>query len=149
MANGDEERTIDNAEDAQWADAQRRGVEAYLSLQQCNHAGVSLEPRWYLPPYIAVWAVRSKSNPGAVGWWAISGDVPTDYMTATREIRSEADVLAAFGARWLDAAEAMSRGQHVGIGTPDQTAQLAPLLRSRAEILLDLAEQLRDEPTET
>src|SRR6187397_2702283 len=98
MSDSDEPPTITDAEDAAWAAEQRETVESYLRAQGCDHAGVSLEPRWYLSPYLAVWAVRSKANPDVVGWWAISGDVPTDYMTATRELRSTADVLAAFGA---------------------------------------------------
>src|SRR5437016_5438828 len=112
MADSDEELTITDSEDARWAADQREMVEVYLRQQGCDHAGVSLEPRWYLSPYLAVWAARSNANPGAVGWWAISGDVPTDYMTATRELRSTADVLAAFGAQWSQAAEAMSRGEY-------------------------------------
>lgn len=148
MADGDEIPTITDSEDAAWAADQHKLVEAYLEAQGCHHAGVSLEPRWYLSPHLAVWAVRSKANPGAVGWWAISGDVPTDYMTATRELRSTADVLAAFGAQWSRAAEAMSRGEYAGIGKPENIAELAPLLRTRAEILQELSEQVRAEEAE-
>jgi hypothetical protein len=71
MADGDEE-------DAAWADEQRGVVEAYLRGQGCDHAGVALEPRWFVRPHLALWAVRSRANPDLVGWWAISGDVPTD-----------------------------------------------------------------------
>jgi hypothetical protein len=148
MADSDETVTITDSEDAAWAADQRKTVEAYLWTQGCDHAGVSLEPRWYLSPYLAVWAVRSKVNPDMVGWWAISGDVPTDYMTATRELRSTADVLAAFGAQWSRAAEAMSRGEYVGIGKPENTTELAQLLRTRATMLQELSEQLRSEEDE-
>src|SRR5689334_15897733 len=108
MADGDEIPTITDSEDAAWAAGQRKVVESYLRTQGCEHAGVSLEPRWYLSPYLAVWAVRSKARPDVVGWWAISGDVPTDYLTASHELRCTADVLAAFGAQWSRAAEAMA-----------------------------------------
>ena len=145
MADGDEVPTITDSEDAAWAAEQRKLVEAYLQAQHCDHAGVSLEPRWYLSPYLAVWAVRSKANPDLVGWWAISGDVPTDYMTATGGFRSAADVLAAFGASWARAAEAMSRGEYAGFGKPHQTAELAPLLRTRATTLQELSERVRAE----
>jgi hypothetical protein len=148
MADGDEIPTITDSEDAAWAADQRKMVEHYLQAQRCEHVGVSLEPRWYLSPYLAVWAVRSKANPDAVGWWAISGDVPTDYMTATRELRSNADVLAAFGAHWSKAAEAMSRGEYAGIGKRENIAELAPLLRTRAEMLQELSEQVRAEESE-
>jgi hypothetical protein len=148
MADSDETATIPDSEDAAWAAEQRRIVEAYLQKQGCEHGGVSLQPRWYLSPHLAVWAVRSKSNPGAVGWWAISGDVPTDYMTASRELRSNADVLAAFGAQWARAAEAMLRGEYTGIGTPENVRELAPLLRTRAEILKEMSEDVRAEEGE-
>jgi hypothetical protein len=148
MADGDEVPTITDREDAAWAADQRKVVESYLEAQGCEHAGVSLEPRWYLSPYLAVWAVRSKANPDAVGWWAISGDAPTDYMTATRELRNTADVLAAFGAQWSRAAEAMSRGEYAGIGERENIAELAPLLRMRAEMLQELSEQVRAEESE-
>lgn len=145
MADGDEVPTITDQEDAAWAADQRKVVEHYLQAERCEHAGVSLEPRWYLSPCLAVWAVRSKVNPDAVGWWAISGDVPTDYMTATRELKCTADVLAAFGAQWSKAAEAMSRGEYAGIGKRENIAALAPLLRTRAEMLQELSEQVRAE----
>ncbi len=143
MADGDEIPTITDSDDAAWAAEQRKVVEAYLRTQGCDHAGVSLEPRWYLSPYLAVWAVRSKAHPDLIGWWAVSGDVPTDYMTASRELRCTADVLAAFGAQWSRAAEAMSRGEHAGIGKPENIAELAPLLRTRAIVLQELSEQVR------
>lgn len=148
MAESDEEATIADPEEAAWAVAERQIVESYLLAQGCDHAGVSLEPRWFLSPYLAIWAVRSKANPEIVGWWAVSGDVPTDYMTAARHIRSDADVIAAFSERWAISAEKMSRGEYAGIGRPENVAELAPLLKARAELLRDIAEQIRDEETE-
>jgi Domain of unknown function (DUF4826) len=79
----DDTPTVDDAEEAAWAAEQRNVVIEYLQRQGVDHLGVSAEPRWRLSRYVAVWAVRSKTNPNAVGWWAISGDLPTDYMTAT------------------------------------------------------------------
>jgi hypothetical protein len=145
MADSDEDFTITDQEEAAWVAAQRKNVEAYLQDQGCDHAGVSLEPRWFLYPYLAVWAVRSKANPDLVGWWAISGDVPTDYLSAARELRSTADVVKAFGQQWLESAEAMSRGEYTGIGKPENVIELAPLLRTRASLLLELAEQIKTE----
>jgi hypothetical protein len=149
MADSDDSATIADSEDAAWASDQRKLVEAYLTSQGCQHAGVSLEPRWYLSPYLAVWAVRSKANPDRVGWWAISGDVPTDYMSASPQLRSTADVLAAFGAQWSQSAEIMSRGEYTGIGKPENVIELAPLLRTRAEMLQELADQVRVDESES
>lgn len=149
MADSDEIPMIADCDDARWAAAQRRLVEGYLQSQGCDHAGVSIEPRWHLSPYLAVWAVRSKSNPGLVGWWAISGDVPTDYLPASRDLRSTADVLSAFSAVWSNATAAMSRGEYAGIGDPTKFAELAPLLKTRSETLRRLSESIRaDEAAE-
>ncbi|MEM6853807.1 MAG: DUF4826 family protein [Planctomycetota bacterium] len=145
MADSDETPTITNESDAAWFAKQHKVVVAYLRSQGCDHAGVSLEPRWFLSPYLAIWAVRSKANPDAVGWWAISGDVPTDYMTAACDIRNNADVLAAFGTRWSKSAESMSRGEYFGIGKSQDARELAPLLQTRAEMLHELSEQVRAE----
>ena len=139
MADSDENRTIADPSEVQWVAEQRSIVVAYLSAQHCDHAGVSIEPRWFLHPYLAIWAVRSKTSAGLIGWWAISGDVPTDYMTATREIRCSADVLDVFGGRWSKSADAMSRGEYVGIGDPETVTELAPLLAKRAIMLQELA----------
>lgn len=145
MADTDDENIDADNEDAAWINEQRAVVESYLSDQDCDHAGVSMQPRWCLSPYVAVWAVRSKKNADAVGWWAISGDVPTDYMSASRDLKGTGDVLAAFGKRWLDASDQMSRGQYVGIGRKGDVAALAPLLRTRADMLIELANDIRED----
>jgi hypothetical protein len=64
----DEISTIEDPEDAKWAAAQRQIVLDYLVEQRVEHGGVSLEPRWFLLPYVAIWAVRSRANPNEVGW---------------------------------------------------------------------------------
>jgi len=148
MANSDETTTIPEHDDMAWVADQRKSVELYLQNQRCDHAGVSLEPRWFLSPYLAIWAVRSKANPGLVGWWAISGDVPTDYMTASSKLRSIGDVMTAFGKQWSASAAAMSQGQYMGFGSLKETARIAPLLQSRAALLIDFAEQLKNEESE-
>ena len=51
----------------------------------------------------------------------------------------------AFGERWSQSAKAMSRGEYTGIGDPDNVAELAPLLRTRASMLQDFAEEIRSE----
>src|SRR5688572_15909275 len=133
----DEEPTIADSEDAAWAAAQRERVVDYLASQHCKHAGVSRAPRWFLSPYVAIWAIRSKADPDRIGWWAISGDLPTDYVTSTNE-RDNADVLLSFSRQWKAAAAQMSAGKQVPgyrVGPPGSEKELAPLLLSRAELL--------------
>lgn len=141
----DDEPTIDEPEDAAWATAQRERVVEYLVAQHVDHAGVSLEPRWFLSPYVAIWAVRSKANSDRIGWWAISGDLPTDYATCTNE-GDDADVLLTFSRQWRAAAAQMSAGKQVAgyrIGSPGREKELAPLLLSRAEVLEDFANDMK------
>lgn len=133
----DDIATISDPEDVAWTASQRELVAAYLVSQGLDHGGVSHEPRWFLPPYVAVWAIRSKANPDRVGWWAISGDLPTDYMTCSHE-HDPGDVLLAFSRLWKAAAERMAVGEipvGIMIGDPRHARELAPLLAKRAELL--------------
>ncbi|MEM6393305.1 MAG: DUF4826 family protein [Planctomycetota bacterium] len=144
MSANEEDHTITDPKEAAWAVRQREVVESYLQEQGCEHAGVSLEPRWFLSPYLAVWAVRSKADPDFIGWWAISGDVPTDYLTATDNIQCVADVLSAFSYQWSEAAEKIRNGEYAGFGSPQNSDELEPLLIARAGLLQKFAAQLRE-----
>lgn len=142
----DQVPTITEPEEAAWAKKQRERVVQYLIAEKLDHAGVSEEPRWFLSPYVAIWAVRSKDRPDAVGWWAISGDLPTDYLPVGRE-NDDADVLLAFSNSWKLAAAEMAQGRQLPnhiIGPRGREKELAPLLLSRADILADFAADVRD-----
>ncbi len=141
----DENSTIRDTEEAKWAASQRLRVVDYLSAERCAHGGVSLEPRWFLAPYIAIWAVRSNLDSGRIGWWAISGDVPTDYITCTHE-RDDADVLLSFANVWKSAAGFMAKGEwapNFQIGPPGRQKEFATILLSRAEFLEDYANDMK------
>lgn len=143
----DELPTIDDPKEAAWAGRQRRVVVDYLASQRCEHSGVSLEPRWFICPYVALWAVRSKANPDCVEWWVISGDLPTDYMSAAPHLRKSGDVLVAFAGRWRSAAERMKDGNQLAgyiVGDPSRAKELAPLLKSRADLLQEFGEDLNE-----
>jgi hypothetical protein len=141
----DEVTTIDDPVDAAWVAEQRQVVMDYLVSQRCVHSGVSVEPRWFVSPYVALWAIRSKTDPDRVGWWAISGDLPTDYLSASADFRTSGDVLMAIAHQWRAAAEKMREGKQIDgytIGASSQGRELAPLLRSRADLLQSFGEQL-------
>ena len=142
----DQATTIDDPEEATWVARQRDVVIDYLARERCEHSGVSQEPRWFVSPYVAVWAVRSKANPDRVGWWAVSGDLPTDYITASHQ-KSTGDVLISFAKQWRAAADRMTRGEHADdyvVGDPSQAKSLAPLLLKRAELLQQFGEDLNN-----
>lgn len=122
-----------------WCNEQRENVARYLSEQPVRFGALGDWPAWHVPPNVSVWAVESVAMPGKVGWWVISGDVPTDYTSGagTPDPRS---AVAAFAKLWTSAAARMERGEQLEgftIGGPDDARELAPLLKSRAQLLLE------------
>src|SRR5690242_10700557 len=85
--------------EAQWVAEQRENVMSYLQSEGVQHGGVAAEAEWFLAPYVSVWIARSMKKPDTVGWWVISGDLPTDYLSGN-EASDVRTALAAFAARW-------------------------------------------------
>jgi hypothetical protein len=130
----------DNPEvDARWCLERRGEIAAYLQREGLTHGEIGDAPAWHVAPYVSVWAIESVAAPGHVGWWAISGDLPNDYVSADR-VRTPREAVRAIASRWQEVVAFMSRGEEhpafrIGAGQPDQG--LAPLLASRARLLLD------------
>ena len=125
-----------------WIAEQRKVVEDYLRDQGVDHRGVGEYPAFHVYPYLALWAVQSKKTLGMIGWWAISGDVPTDYISGS-EGRHPRIALRAFAREWRKLSGSMLRGEErpdYVIGTRDQWPILGDLLQRRAEILQDYAD---------
>jgi hypothetical protein len=125
-----------------WIASQRKIVEEYLQRQRVDHLGVGEYPAFHVHPYVAVWAVQSKKAPGCVGWWAISGDLPTDYVSRGK-IAHPREALRAFARQWRELSWYMLRGEEhpsIKIATPDQWPDLGDLLRRRARILKSYAD---------
>ena len=120
-----------------WCNERQAEVTAYLQQERVAHGRIGEWPAWHIAPYVSVWAIESKSNPGWVGWWAICGDLPTDYVSAGN-IRHPRDAIRAFSLRWHCAAESMAQGESptdFSVGSPSDWPDLAPLLSSRASLL--------------
>ena len=120
-----------------WIEAERKHAEDYLREQRVEHLGVGEYPAFYVHPYLALWAVQSKSSPGWIGWWVITGDLPADCISAN-EKRHPREALRAFARHWQELSGFMLRGEEhpdVRIGTPDQWPELGDLLRRRAKII--------------
>jgi hypothetical protein len=131
-----EDELSEAAEEA-WVLDRREDVVAYLARLGHPVGEVGDWPAWHLAPYVSIWAIESLSRPGWVGWWAISGDLPTDYCTV-EEPRHPRTAVKAFAATWRAAANDLRSDGTLGeTGLP---ASLAPLLASRADFLTDLAE---------
>ncbi|MES2438263.1 MAG: DUF4826 family protein [Verrucomicrobiota bacterium] len=133
----------ENAGEEKWIAEERQKVIDYLDFQGCRHAGVEKWPTFHVEPDVALWAVQSIKHTGRVGWWAISGDVPTDYMTSTLGEHPR-DALRHFSNEWADVADHMRRGEEhptLNMGTPDEWPELAEMLQHRADALAHYAEE--------
>ena len=122
---------------AGWLRSQRARVEAYLESEGVQHRGVSADPDWYIAPCLAIWSVKSNANPASVGWWAISGAVPTDHISSA-EIHTARDALRQISSRWSDVAAKMVQGE-ADLGAQrvvtDQQKQLGQLILVRARVV--------------
>lgn len=135
------EDDLTEEQEDQWCADQRQAVVAYLMEQGHSEPNVGDWPAWHIAPIIAVWAVESQSRPGSVGWWAVSGDMPTDYATCGDQ-RHPRQALHDIGKRWCEAAEAWSNGQRhesITIGTSEQEQELAPMLKARGKLMIEWA----------
>jgi len=77
----------------------------------------------------------------AIGWWAISGDLPPDYLSGGDAADARA-AMAAFARRWHEISSYMLRGERhprVTIGPPGKEREFGDLLSRRAGILEDWA----------
>lgn len=126
-----------NDEDS-WIQAQRKDAVGYLRRQRVKASRrVGKYPAFHVHPYLALWAVESKRSPGSIGWWAITGDLPTDYISSS-EGRHPRDALRAFARHWKELSKFMLRGEahpDCRIGTPREWPELGDLLRRRARII--------------
>ena len=129
----------DPAVEERWCSERRSQVADYLSGQGVNHGRIGEWPAWHVAPYVSIWAIESMRSPGSVGWWVISGDLPTDYVSADT-IKHPREAIRAISARWLEVAGTMRRGgEHpeVTIGGPADRGELASLLETRATALAE------------
>jgi hypothetical protein len=126
-----------------WCEERRAEVASYLRSHKVEHGEIGEWPAWHLPPYVSIWAIESAVTPGAMGWWAICGDLPTDYASS-RGLADPREAMRAFAERWRKAAISMQDGRadpETRIGrTPEERKSLAPILEKRAALLARWAE---------
>ncbi len=92
-----------------WCAARAIEVAACLQQQALEHGRIGVWPAWHVMPYASLWAVESKHRPEWLGWWVISGDLPTDALAA-HDLATPREALRAFGKRWVMHAECLDRG---------------------------------------
>ena len=141
----------DSIIEEQWCEERRVAVSTYLKSHGVKHGQISEWPAWHVAPYVSIWAVESDLRSGWVGWWVLCGDLPTDYISAGN-INHPRDAMRAIAERWLEDSALMARGEQLqgrSTGSPAESAKLAELLATRANLLIKWAndESLwREEP---
>lgn len=128
-----------------WCAEQRLLVAEYLRSQNLNHGRIGEWPAWHICPYASIWAIESAKQQDWIGWWVISGDLPTDYISAgdVKPPQHPRKAMRLFGVNWLECVEAWKDGREIEnsrIGDPGSRQELGPLLESRARLLLEWAD---------
>jgi hypothetical protein len=133
--------TIDPAaeatDDDAWCAARGAEVAQCLARRAVAHGRIGEHPAWHVRPYASVWAVESAHRPEWIGWWVISGDLPSD-LVAAQGLPSPREALRAFGKRWALDADALDRGEVPAAWIHEPLAGLpamAALLRRRGAAL--------------
>lgn len=124
-----------------WFDEQREKVATYLIKEKVVHGEIGEQPACFVPPYVAIWAVESLAQKGSVGWWAICGDLPTDYISS-EDAKTPRQAAKAFGEIWMELAGNMQEGQASedrSVGDPEKQKALGVMLEARAQTLLEWA----------
>ena len=131
----------DATEEARWCAAQRAIVVSYLEAEGLVHAEIGEWPAWHLAPIVSVWVVESLAHPGWIGWWVISGDIPTDYISASAVTPPQhpRKALTVFATSWLAQARATEPPLTAIRASPGSivlTEETSSMLESRAKLLL-------------
>jgi hypothetical protein len=134
----------DAAVEERWCNEQRANVTDYLRSQKVNHGRIGEWPAWHIAPYVSIWAVESLARPEWIDWWAISGDLPTDYISSAdvQPPQHPRKAIRVIAETWLKQVEAWNEGRDyegIRIAGTHSHQELAPLLESRAKLLFEWA----------
>jgi hypothetical protein len=125
---------------AAWVAEQRATVMRYLARERVPGVRVADEPAWHIALEVAVWPVLGARS-GTRSYWAISGNVPTDFLPA--DIAPDArHAVAAFAERWRTLARYLKRGEKhptIWVESRADERELAAMLASRARLLAEWA----------
>jgi hypothetical protein len=131
--------------ETEWCNARRADVERYLEHEGVLHGRIGEWPAWHIAPCVSVWAVESRIRPESIGWWVIAGDLPTDYVSSAdiEAPQHPRKAVRAIATRWLRMVNAWNKGEDYGgirIAGSHSNEELAPLLESRASLLIEWAD---------
>lgn len=131
---------LDPDAERRWCAERRESVVRYMSGAGVDHGEIAEDPAWYVAPIVSLWEIESGVSPGYVGWWAISGDCPTDYVSSDGAPDARFALLA-FARQWIDHVVACQRGEassmHFPVLEGRDEAKLLQALGKRAMLFAD------------
>ena len=121
----------------QWVDEERNRVVKYLAGQGIENPNVGSWPAFDVAPKFAIWAVESKKSPGKIGWWAFSGDCPTDYVLEAGKChpRHALGLLLDNWKRYYPIMKSGEQPDEMKFGDGNNLKELGELLEKRVELL--------------
>lgn len=128
--------------EAAWSSEQKDNVAAYLKREGLVHGQIAENPDWFIVPYVSIWRIAGIKNLNAIGWWAISGDLPTDYCSS-KGISDAREAIRYFAKTWDEVSRCMLQGKphsQITIGKEEDWPELGDLLSRRSRILSNWAE---------
>lgn len=123
-----------------WIAQQLEHVTWFIDQQDIKRGRIAEWPSFHVVPYLSIWTIESGNVPGAVGWWVISGDLPTDYFSGNT-VQHPRQVLLAAAARWAGMLKEVADGVIGEVTIPDlpHSPELQKLLATRVELLQKIA----------
>jgi hypothetical protein len=128
---------LDDSDIEEWVSRQRARVGEYLRRHGITDPNVGEWPAFEMAPMFAIWAVVSKRVPGKIGWWAFSGDCPTDYISEDGQCHPRS-ALRRLLEEWRIHVSFMRRGEQppdMNFGEHADLRHLGELLEKRTELL--------------
>lgn len=103
------------AVEERWCNEQRSILADYLRSQKVRHGRIGDWPAWHVAPYVSIWAIESLARPESIGWWAISGDLPTDCISSANveSPQHPRKAMRAIAELWQKIVEAWNEGRRI------------------------------------
>ena len=131
----------DGEAEAAWLLEQRSKVETFVERHDLDYGALPERPVWFIASSLSVWAVTSNKRPGAVGWWVVSGKVPTDYVSGYDAVDARG-ALASLARHWTSMA-GYTFGKELSVLSAEEQREVRDRARSDIRFLQECAEDDR------
>lgn len=120
-----------------WVKSERKKVKEYLEKEGIENPNIGECPAFEVNPYFAIWAIESKKSPEKIGWWAFSGDCPTDYVSEDGKCNPR-NALENLINKWKEYVPSLKSGKQpkdVNFGKKSELKEFGKLLEDRIKVL--------------